>query len=132
VLSERERADERARSVPLHWPAAVRPPDTPDWEASAAAWLFDLVPGEYRGYEVLRRHPMLLSRFAAGHVEACLQAARAGWRSLRRDFGSELTPEVVEAAMSAYEREGIRLRELTRSVALVDAALRGTRWSPRL
>jgi hypothetical protein len=129
-LSERE--GPQRRSVPAHWPAAVRPPDTPDWEASAVGWLFDLVPGEYRAYPVLRRHPMLLSRFAAGHVEACLQAARAGWRSLRRDLGRDLPPEVVEAAMSAYEREGIRLRDLTRSVALVDAALRGTRWSPRL
>jgi len=62
------------------------------------------VPGEYRTYQVLRRHPMLLSRFAAEHVEACLQAARAGWRSLRRDLGRELPPEVVEAAMAAYEQ----------------------------
>jgi hypothetical protein len=119
-------------SLPPHWPDAVHPPDTPDWEATAVSWLLDLVPGEYRSYLVLRRHPVLLSRFAAGHVEACLQAARAGWRSLRRDLGPQLAPEVVEAAMSAYEREGTRLAELSRAVAVVDAALHGTRWSPQL
>jgi hypothetical protein len=119
-------------AVPPHWPAAVRPPDAPDWEATAVGWLLDVVPGEYRGYEVLRRHPVLLSRFAAGHVEACLAAARTGWRSLRRDLGRTLPPEVVDAAMTAYEREGLRLAELSRAVTLVDAALRGTRWAPRL
>jgi hypothetical protein len=119
-------------SLPPHWPAAVRPPDAPDWEASAVSWLLDLVPGEYRAYEVLRRHPVLLSRFAVGHVEASLQATRAGWRSLRRDMGRALPPEVVDAAMTAYEREGLRLAELARAVAVVDRALGGARWAPRL
>lgn len=119
-------------ALPPHWPAAVPPPETPDWEERAVGWLFDQVPGEYRAYEVLRRHPTLLSRFAAGHANACLEAARQGWRSLRREVGRELAPEVVEAAMTAYEREGARLADLARSVAAVDAALHGKRWSPRL
>jgi hypothetical protein len=119
-------------SLPPHWPSAVRPPGSPEWEASAVAWLLDQVPGEYRAYDVLRRHPVLLSRFAAGHVEACLESARQGWRSLRRDLGRELPPEVLETAMTAYEQEGARLGELTRSVAAVDAALHGRRWVPRL
>jgi hypothetical protein len=119
-------------SLPPHWPPAVRPPGSPGWEDSAVAWLFDQVPGEYRAYDVLRRHPVLLSRFAAGHVEACLQAARQGWRGLRREVGRELPPEVVEAAMTAYEQEGARLGELARAVAAVDAALNGRRWTPRL
>jgi hypothetical protein len=110
----------------------VRPPGSPEWEASAVAWLLDQVPGEYRAYEVLRRHPVLLSRFAAGHVEACLQAAREGWRSLRRELGRDLPPAVVEDAMTAYEQEGARLGELGRAVAAVDAALHGRRWAPRL
>ncbi len=112
------------QGLPRHWPVGVRPPGAPDWETSVVGWLFDQVPGEYRGYEVLRRHPVLLARFAAGHVQACLDAARQGWRSLRRDLGRELTPETVEAAMAAYEREGVRLGELVRSVAAVEAALR--------
>jgi hypothetical protein len=119
-------------SLPPHWPPAVRPPGGPDWTDSAVAWLLEQVPGEYRAYDVLRRHPVLLSRFAAGHIEACLESARQGWRSLRRDLGRELSPEVVEAAMTAYEQEGARLGELTRAVAAVDAALNGHRWTPRL
>ena len=112
-------------SLPPYWPSGVRPPGAPEWEASAIGWLLDQVPGEYRGYEVLRRHPALLSRFAVGYVEACLDAARRGWRSLRRDVSRQLPPAVIEAAMTAYEREGARLRELARAVAAVDAALRG-------
>lgn len=119
-----------AAGLPPHWPGAVAPPGSADWERTAVAWLLDQVPGEYRGYEVLRRHPALLARFTAGHVRACLDAARQGWRDLRRDLGRELPPDVVEAAMTAYEREGIRLGELARAVAAVEAALRGRRWVP--
>ncbi|HVQ95609.1 MAG TPA: hypothetical protein VMU51_31565 [Mycobacteriales bacterium] len=119
-------------SLPPHWPPDVLPPASEEWAASAVSWLLDQVPGEYRAYEVLRRHPVLLSRFAVSYVEACLQAARQGWRSLRRDLGGELPPEVLETAMTAYEREGARLAELARSVAAVDAALHGRRWHPQI
>jgi hypothetical protein len=119
-------------ALPPHWPEAVHPPDTADWESSAVSWLLDQVPGEYRGYDVLRRHPMLLSRFAAGHVDASLEAARRGWRTLRHDLGKHLTPETMEAAMAAYEREGARLAELARQVDAVDQALHGKRWHARL
>ncbi len=116
--------------VPAHWPPEVDRPGTLDWERGAVGWLLDLLPGEYRAYDVLRRHPVVLARFAAGQVEASLQAARRGWQDLRRDLGGELPPEVVEAAMAAYEREGIRLGELVRAVSAVQAALRGQRWIP--
>jgi hypothetical protein len=38
----------------------------------------------------------------------------------------------VDAAIAAYEREGRRLIQVGRQVALVDAALRGERHVPRL
>jgi len=116
--------------VPPWWPADVRPPGTPEWERTAVSWLFDQVPGEWRAYEVLRRHPTLLARLASGQAAASLEAARDGWRTLRRDFGRQLAPEVVEAAMAAYEREGARLRELGRQVGAVEEALQGRRWVP--
>ena len=118
--------------LPPHWPQRVHPPESPEWQVSAVAWLYDQVPGEYRAYEVLRRHPVLLARLAAEHVEASVAAARAGWRSLRSELRDELPPEAIEAAMLAYEREGRRLVELGRAVAVVGAALRGHRWVPRL
>ncbi len=121
-----------ARDLPPGWPAAVRPPGTPDWERSAVAWLLDLVPPDYRAYDVLRKYPPLLARFAAGHVAAGLEAARSGWRTLRADLSGELPVEAIEAAMSAYEREGLRLAEAARGVDLVASALTGHRWVPRL
>ena len=96
-------------TVPPGWPEEVRPPGAPDWERTAVAWLFDLVPHDYRAHEVLRRYPVLLARFAGDHVAAGL-----------------------EAAISAYEREGARLTRAARGVEVVAGALRGERWVPRL
>ena len=121
-----------SRELPPNWPARVQPPGSPDWEQSAVSWLYDHVPADYRAYEVLRRHPVLLARLAGEQVAASLEAARAGWRTLRADLRDQLPPEAVEAAMQAYEREGRRLTELARQVAVVAAALRGERWVPRL
>lgn len=118
--------------LPPGWPEAVRPPGTPEWERTAVAWLLDLVPPDYRAYEVLRKQPVLLARFAADHVAAGLEAARKGWRTLRADLADTLPPEVIDAAMMAYEREGTRLAEAERGVQVVAAALSGDRWVPRL
>ena len=118
--------------VPPGWPEQVLPPQAEDWERSAVGWLFDLCPAEYRAHEVLRRHPVVLARFAAGHVAAMVQAARDGIRTSRADLRGVVPGEVVEAAIAAYEREGRRLVQVGRQVALVDAALRGERHVPRL
>ena len=118
--------------VPPGWPAQVLPPQAPEWERSAVAWLFDLCPPEYRAYEVLRRHPVVLARFAAGHVASAVEAARQGIRTTRAELRDVVTAEVVEAVIAAYEREGRRLVTAGREVSLVDAALRGERHVPRL
>jgi hypothetical protein len=118
--------------VPPGWPEQVLPPQAPDWERSAVGWLFDLCPAEYRAHDVLRKHPVVLARFAAGHVESAVEAARHGIRTARADLRTVVPGEVVEAAIAAYEREGRRLVAVGRQVALVDAALRGERHVPRL
>jgi hypothetical protein len=118
--------------VPPGWPAEVLPPQAPDWERSAVAWLFDLVPPDYRAHEVLRKHPVVLARFAAQHVASGVQAARDGLRSVRAELGGLVSPDVVEAAIAAYDREGRRLVQAGRQVELVSGALRGERWVPRL
>lgn len=123
---------DRRNLVPPGWPEQVLPPQAADWERSAVAWLFDLCPPEYRAHEVLRRYPVVLARFAAGHVEANVQAARDGLRTLRADLAGLVPPEVVDAAIGAYEREGRRLAAVGRQVALVTAAMQGERWVPRL
>ena len=92
----------------------MRPPGAPDWERTAVAWLFDLVPPDYRAHEVLRRYPVLLARFAGDHVAAGLEAARKGWRTVRVELADQLPADAIEAAMVAYEREGARLAAAAR------------------
>jgi hypothetical protein len=118
--------------TPPGWPQVVRPPGAPDWERTAVAWLLDLVPPDYRAHEVLRQYPVLLARFAGDHVSAGLEAARAGWRTVRVELADHLPADAMEAAVAAYEREGARLAAAARGVAVVAAALRGERWVPRL
>jgi hypothetical protein len=119
-------------TVPPGWPPQVRPPGAPDWERTAVAWLFDLVPPDYRAHEVLRRYPVLLARFAGDHVAAGLEAARTGWRTVRVELADQLPADAIEAAMTAYEREGTRLSAAARGVEVVGGALQGERWVPRL
>src|SRR5690349_24894051 len=119
-------------TLPPGWPDEVRPPGAPDSQRTAVAWLFDLVPHDYRAHEVLRRYPVLLARFAGDHVSAGLEAARAGWRTVRVDLADLLPADAIEAAIAAYEREGTRLAAAARGIDVVAGALRGEKWVPRL
>lgn len=121
-----------APAVPPGWPEEVRPPDSPDWERTATAWLFDLCPPDYRLHDVLRRHPPVLARFAAHHVQAAIEAARRGLATARDDLRDVADPETIAAALAAYEREGARLVRTQRAVGLVEEALRGRRFRARL
>lgn len=118
--------------VPPGWPSTVRPPGAPDWERTALAWLYDLCPPDYRAYDVLRRHPSVLARFAAAHVAAQAEGARRALATARTDLRDVVPPEAVQAAVEALEREGARLLATGRAVALVEQALRGRRFVPRL
>jgi hypothetical protein len=110
----------------------VHPPGAPDWEQSALAWLFDQCPPDYRAYDVLRRYPLVLARFAASCLDGAVSAAAVGLRTVRAELRDRVPPEAVEAAVAAYEREGNRLKAARRAVDLVERALRGERWVPRL
>src|SRR5512135_2556314 len=82
--------------APAGWPAAVPPPGVPGWERRAVAWLFDLCPPDFRVYEVLRAHPVLLARVAREHVAAGVEACRAGLSSVRADLRDVLAADVIE------------------------------------
>ena len=118
--------------APPGWPEQVRPPGAPDWERTAVAWLFDQCPPDYRAYDVLRRYPVVLARFAASCLDGAVTAAANGLRTARSELRDQVPPEAVEAAVAAYEREGNRLQSARRAVDLVERALRGERWVPRL
>ncbi|MGH3362602.1 MAG: hypothetical protein ACRDOM_09120 [Nocardioides sp.] len=121
------------RSVaPPGWPAEVRPPDAPDWECTAASWLLDLCPPDYRRYAGLRRHVVVLARFAVLHVEANQAACRRGLSQARSDLREVAGPDVVEAAVQTFQLEEARLAGVRRAVGLVEEALRGRRYVARL
>lgn len=109
---------------PPGWPREVRPPDAPDWEITAAKWLLDLCPAEYRRYPGLRRHVVVLARFAVLHVEAQQAACRRGLSQIRADLKGVATLEVVEAAVQTFQLDESRLMATRRSVGLVEDALR--------
>ena len=108
------------------------PSDAPGWEGTATGWLLDQCPPDYREYEVLRRHPVVLCRFASHHVIGALSAARAAYAGARRELGPLVEPDVLQAAMRVLEAEGARLARVQREIDLVEQALRGRRWRPKL
>lgn len=111
--------------VPPGWPDAVRPPGAPDWEATAGAFLLDCCPPEFRSYPVLRRHPVVLARFAAFFVEGQLRASKAGLPGLRVSLNDHVSPDVVNRAVDAWQAQEAHFVRVRRAVALVEEALRG-------
>ncbi|MFC7359591.1 hypothetical protein [Nocardioides astragali] len=118
--------------APPGWPRQVRPPDTPDWEATAASWLLDLCPPDYRRFSGLRRHVVVLARFAVLHVEAQQLATRRGLSEIRGDLKDVASGAVVEAAVQTFQLEDARLQAVRREVGLVEEALRGRRYRVRM
>jgi len=118
--------------APPGWPRQVRPPGAPGWEHTAAGWLLDICPPEYRGYAVLRRHEVVLARFAALHVEASQAAVRRGLSEARSVLRDVAEPETADAAVQAWQAEEARLVAVRRAVSLVEEALRGRRFVARL
>jgi len=118
--------------APPGWPPQVRPPDAPGWERTAVNWLFDLCPPEYRSYPAVRRHVVVLARFAVLHVEANQLACRRGLSEARSDLRDVADLDTVEAAVETWHAESARLLGIRRSVGLVEEALRGRRFVARL
>jgi len=96
------------------------------------AWLLDLCPPEYRSYPVLRRHDVVLARFALLHVEACQAACRRGLSEARAELRDVAEPDTIDAAVETWHTEAARLVAERRAVGLVEEALRGRRFVARL
>ena len=121
-----------AAYLPPGWPTGVHPPGSDDFETTAVAWLLEIVPPDYRLHGVLRRHPVALAAVARHHTSACVEGARAGYRTVRTELAEELPPHAVDAVLTAYRTEGRRLAATARAVALVERAMRGEVFMPRL
>lgn len=118
--------------APPGWPHEVRAPGAPEWERTAVNWLLDICPPEYRSYPVVRRHPLVLARFAVLHTEACLVGVQKGLSEARAQLREVVAPEVVDAAVETWLAEEARLTGVRRSVGLVEQALQGRRFAARL
>jgi hypothetical protein len=118
--------------APAGWPGEVRPPGVPGWERSAVAWLLDLAPPDYRGYTVLTGHPVALAVVVGHHVQAQRTGARAALAGARRELADALPPPALDALLEALAQEEARLAAAHRGVGLVEQALRGRRFAPRL
>lgn len=121
-----------AAYLPKDWPAEVWPPGVEDWELSAISYLLDCCPADFRDYPVLRRHPVVLAQFATQVLEGQVEAGQRGLAGARLQLRDHVAPHVVEQAVQAWHREIERLRQRQRGVALVDDALRGCAFVPRL
>src|ERR1700728_1494802 len=108
-----------AAYIPPGWPTGVHPPGSEDFEATAIAWLLDVVPPDFRLHGVLRRHPVALAAMARHHTQACVEGARDGYRTAR-------------TVLAAYRTEGRRLASTAKAVLLIEEALRGDTFTPKL
>ncbi len=118
--------------TPPGWPRQVPPPGAPGWERRAVAWLLDLSPHEYRDHPVLGRHPLLLVRLTARLVSAQQSGTQSARAALRADLSGYLPTAVVAQGLAVLDAEQQRLADVSGSVQLVERALRGQVFVPRL
>ena len=121
-----------AAYIPPGWPTGVHPPGSDDFEATAIAWLLEVVPPDYRLHGVLRRYPVALAAMARHHTAASVEGARQGYRTTRTELGEALPPHAVDAVLAAYRTEGLRLAAIARAAILVERALRGETFTEKL
>lgn len=96
------------------------------------AYLFDCCPPDFRAYRVLRNHPLVLAQFASHFVTGQHETTQRGLADIRSNLRRKVGPEVVEAAAQAWLEQDAQLARTRRAVGLVDQALRGTVFRPRL
>jgi len=118
--------------TPPGWPAGVHPPGSDDFESTAVGWLLDVVPPDYRLHGVLRRYPVALATMARYHSRACVEGAREGYRTARTELAGALPPHAIDTVLAAYRKEGARLAATARAVGLVERALRGEVFTPKM
>ncbi len=118
--------------IPPGWPAGVHPPGSEDFESTAVGWLLDVVPPDYRLHGVLRRYPVALATMARYHSKACVEGARQGYRMARTELAGALPPHAIDTVLAAYRKEGARLAATAEAVDLVERALRGEVFTPKM
>jgi hypothetical protein len=111
--------------LPPGWPQQVSFPGSEEWPRTAAAYLLDCCPADFRGYQLLRRHPVVLARFASHVVDGQIAAARHGVADVRTSLNRHVDPPVLEAAVEIWLEQAARLALTRRAVGLLEEAVRG-------
>jgi hypothetical protein len=91
-----------------------------------------VVPPDYRLHGVLRRYPVALAALARYHSKACVEGARQGYRTARTELAGVLPPHAIDTVLAAYRKEGARLAATAEAVDLVERALRGEVFTPKM
>ena len=81
---------------------------------------------------MVRRQPRALARIAVRHGEATLTGLRETFANARAELAGEIPPAAVEEVLVAIEAEGHRTVAGLREVRLVEEALQGRVWRPRM
>lgn len=116
--------------LPAGWPPAVHPPGSDGFEASAVAWLLDILPRGYREQKRVHRYPVGLAVIARHHAEASVGGARHGYRTIRAELSAWLSSDEIDAVLMIYGTAGKRQVAVARAVVLVEEALRQQGFRP--
>ena len=108
-----------AAYIPPGWPTGVHPPGSEGFTESAVAWLFEIVPPDYRLHGVLRRHPAALAALARHHTTASVEGARQGYRTVRTELAEKVPPI---SDLTTARRDAVRACRPERRLAL------GKKW----
>jgi hypothetical protein len=115
-------------AAPPGWPADLPPVG---FESQVRGWLLDRLPPEYRTSEV-RKHPLVLAFAAHQNAIAILEGTREVYRGLRSELRDHLEQAEIDANLVAVEALAAQFARTLREVELVQEALRGRVWKPRL
>ena len=77
-------------------------------------------------------HPAALASVTRYYSRACMEGAREGYRTARVELDVFLPPHAVDGVLAAYRTEGFKLAAIARAVELVERAIRGEAFGPRL
>ena len=73
-----------------------------------------------------------LASVARYYADSCVEGARRGYRTCRRELAELVPPHAADQVLAAYRQEGFRLAATAKGVGLVESALRGDTFAPRL
>lgn len=86
--------------MPPGWPEGAHPPRTERFEETAVAWLYDVMPPEYRQHDVPRRRPVALAYMARHHCAANAEGARQAYRTVRGELAERVPPHAADQALT--------------------------------